>query len=200
VGRDYRPVDHAATGTVIVLFQAGWAPRLSEVSIDLPIAGELFTMAFPIYRDFGSPQPSLRIRADGAEGASSRIVDVRTLAIKALQERMPGILSRGALGALAKIEAQKKAHKEYGPLGGLVAGMLSKAVTSADLRSWLSLPAEVQAARVVLQPGARELVLSAYDWTERVPVNVSPGSTTFLSVRGLPGYKTFNLSTLKPES
>ena len=120
--------------------------------------------------------------------------------MKSLQERMPAILTRGMVGAAAKIGVQKEAEKRLGFLGGLGATLLTKAVTNADLRSWLSLPAEVQAAQLSLPPGPNELTLAAYDWAEKVAVEVVPGSYTFVTVRGLPGYKAITVANVKAES
>jgi hypothetical protein len=196
----FQPVDHAKSGTVVVIFEAGLAPQMTEVAIDLPVAGKLFSMAFPIYRDFGSIQPPLRIASGDLVNGTSRVVDLRPLAVKSLQERMPGILTRGTLGAAAKIAVQKETEKKLGFFGGLAATVLTKVVTNADLRSWLSLPAEVQAAQLSLPAGANELTLSAYDWAEKVKVDVVPGTYTFVTVRGLPGFKTIHVANVKAES
>jgi hypothetical protein len=199
-GAGYCNADPAATGMVIVLFQAGLAPRLSEALIDLPISGQRFTMAFPLYKDPPTAQPALHIQGGGFDGNAVKVADVRLLTLKALQERMPGILARAALGAAAKIAAQKKVEDHFGGLGGFLTRTLTRAVTSADLRSWLSLPSEIQAARIILSPGDVELSVSAWSWTEKVPVKVLPGSTTFLTVRGLPGSKAVSVSTFNAPS
>jgi hypothetical protein len=180
------------------LFEAGFVPPLSEVSINLPVSGRLFTMAFPIYKDFKFAAPAMQVQTAAGTQTTGRIVDMRQLAVKALQERLPAILTRSTLGAVAKIEAQKKAENQYGFFGGLAASVASKLVTVADLRSWLSLPAEIQSAQFILRPGPTELTLSAYDWTEKVAMNVAPGSYTFLMVKAIPGFKTISTVSLAP--
>jgi hypothetical protein len=197
VGPDYRPADHSQSGTVVVIFEAGFVPPLSEVSINLPVSGKLFTLAFPIYNDFKFPQPALRIQTPAGGQSTSKVVDMRLLAVKALQERMPEIIARGTIGAAAKLEAQQKASDNFGFFGGLVATIATKVVTVADLRSWLSLPAEVQSAQFFLQPGSNQVTLSAYDWTERIALDVAPGSTTFLMVKAVPGFRTIKTASIK---
>ena len=196
-GPDWTPPDPARTGTLVVCYEAGFAPALSEAAVDLfAPSGDRFSMAFPIYNDFGSAQGHLRIETGVIRRTTTRLVDTRLLAVKSLKERLPGILARGTLGAFGKIQAQKKAEQEFGFLGKLITGIVTKAVTNADLRSWLSLPAEVQAAQLVLPPGTHELLLTASDWNEKVAVEVTPGTTTFITVRAVPGCHAITATTL----
>jgi hypothetical protein len=111
---------------------------------------------------------------------------------------MPGIITRSTIGAVAKIEAQKEAKKQFGFFGGLAATIATKLVTVADLRSWLSLPGEMQSAQFALQPGPAELTLTAYDWTEKVSMDVAPGSYTFLMIKAVPGFKAIRTVSLAP--
>jgi len=194
----FQPADPGGTGTVVVLFEAGFVPRLSEVAIDLPVSGQLFSLAFPIYREFETPQPVLRIQTPGGTQSTSRVTDLRPMMLKSLQERMPEILARGTLGAVAKIEAQKEIKKNLGFFGGLAATIATKAVTSADLRSWLSLPAELQTTQFHLQPGPAELTLSSFDWSEKVALDVAPGTTTFVMVKAVPGFKNISTASVRP--
>ena len=193
---DWKPADPAVTGNVVVVHEAGFAPHMSEVSINLRLPkGDLFSMAFPIYQNFGEIQPPLQIQASGLTQTTSMVVDIRPLAVKNLKERMPAILTRGTLGAVAKMEGQKEAEKNFGFFGKLAAKALTAAITNADLRSWQSLPSEIQAAQFTLPAGTNELNLAAYDWAEKVLVKVVPGATTFVTVRSVPGFKTIFATT-----
>jgi hypothetical protein len=118
--------------------------------------------------------------------------------VKSLQERMPGILTRGLLGAVAKGEVQRKAQRNYGPLGGLLTQVATAVVTTADRRSWLSLPAEVQVARFNLGAGAYRLDLRAPGLAETVTLEVAPASHSFILVRVLPGFKRVDARTFPP--
>jgi hypothetical protein len=198
VAPEFQFPDRSRTGTVVVLFEAGFVPPMSEVSINLPVSGQLFTMAFPIYNNFKFAAPALLVQTPGGAQTTTKVVDMRQLAVKSLQERMPSILTRSTLGAVAKIQAQKEVKKQFGFFGGLAASIASKLVTVADLRSWLSLPAEMQSAQFALQPGPTELTLTAYDWTEKVAMDVAPGSYTFVMVKAVPGFKAIRTVSLAP--
>lgn len=188
----------AEGGSVVVCFEAGLVPPLEEVKFSLPASGRLYSLAFPIYRDFGATQPPLAVTpaVPARTFTTATILETRSLAVKSLQERMPGILTRGLLGAAAKGEVQKKAEKEWGFLGGLLTGLASVAVTNSDRRSWQSLPAEVQVTRFHLPPGPNTLSVRGPGWTEPVPLNVAPGSQTFLVVRAFPGFRRIDLRTI----
>jgi hypothetical protein len=196
-GADWKPADPTTTGTVVVVYEAGFAPRLSEVKVNLRLPkGDLFSMAFPIYNEFGEVQAPLQIQAPAVQRTTTKLLDLRPLAVKNLKERMPAIITRSTLGAVAKIEVQKQAEKNFGFFGKLAAKVATNLVTNADLRSWLSLPSEVQAAQFPMAAGANEVTLAAYDWSDKVIVNVTPGATTFVTVRGVPGHKTISVTTV----
>jgi hypothetical protein len=189
--------DPGAGGSVVVFFETGLVPPMDEVKIGLYASNRLFNLAFPIYRDFGATQPSLSVATPTRTFTTSPILDTRSLAVKSLQERMPGILTRGLLGAIAKGEMQVKAEKEYGPFGGFLSQVASAVVTSADRRSWLSLPAEVQVARFNLPPGPNPIQLRGPGLAETVTVNAAPGSSTFVLVRAFPGFRRIDVRTFQ---
>ena len=196
-GPDWTPADPAASGNIVVIYEAGLAPRLSEVAVDLVLPmGGLFSMAFPIYNEFGEVQAPLTIRAPAVARTTTRVLDIRPLAVRSLKERIPALITRGVAGGVAKLATQKEAEHQLGPLGGLFAKVVTKAVTNADLRSWLSLPSEVQAAQFALPPGPSDLTLAAHGWSERVALNVVPGATTFITVRGVGGHKSITTATI----
>jgi hypothetical protein len=192
---DAEPAAQAAAGSVVVFFEAGLVPQMDEVKINLFAENKLYSLAFPIYNNFGTAQAPLAILAPGRTYTTSTILDTRSLAVKALQERLPGILTRGLLGAIAKGEMQEKAEKNWGPFGGLISKVATAVMTSADRRSWLSLPAEVQVARFKLDPGPNQLELRAPGLAGKVALDVSPGSLTFMVVRAFPGYQGFDVRT-----
>ncbi|MDR3670766.1 MAG: hypothetical protein P4L36_07975 [Holophaga sp.] len=196
---DAQPVSNpAGTGSVVVVFETGLVPQMDEVKINLFADNKLYGLAFPIYNDFGAPQAPLTILAPDRTHMTSTILETRTLAVKALQERMPGILTRGLLGAIAKGEVQQQAEKNFGPLGGLLSKVTSAALTSADRRSWLSLPAEVQVAKFNLAAGPNRLELRAPGLADSVALDVAPGSHSFLLVRAFPGFKRIDVRTFQP--
>jgi hypothetical protein len=188
-----------AGGSVVVIFETGLVPVLDEVKISLVAANNVYSLAFPIYREFEAIQPTLSVATPDGGGATSRILDTRGLAVKSLQERMPGILTRGLLGAIAKGEAQNQANKNFGFFGGLISKVASVVLTTADRRAWYSLPAEVQVAKFNLAPGRQVITLQGPGLGgETVNLNVASGSHSFVLVRAFTGFKRVDVKTFGP--
>ncbi|MEI8079289.1 MAG: hypothetical protein WCH61_06645, partial [bacterium] len=107
-----RPAPGAApTGTVVVLYEEGWVPPKEEIKIPLPVpslnggfAG-LSAVAFPYYSAKGMVMPTpLRVGVDGTGigGSTEPISNVRAMAVKALKERLPVIITRQVIRTAAK--------------------------------------------------------------------------------------------------
>ena len=188
-----------ACATVVVIYEAGLAPQLEEVKFTLPAGDQLYSLAFPIYPPLGPAQPALTVTGAGGSCTTSRILDTGALAVKALQERMPGLLIRGLLGAIAKGDAQRRTEKQYGPFAGLVSKVASVILTAADRRSWLSLPAEIQVAQCRLAAGRQSLTLSGPGVAETLTLDLAAGSRSFLLVRALPGFRRIDVRTFQAD-
>ena len=206
LGRDGAPAGPGGApavpvgGALVVCYQSGLAPVPEQVKLTLPVGERLYSLAFPIYNGPGPAQPPLELRAAAGRGAAdvwrtAPVLDTRALAAKALQERLPGILTRGLLGAIAKGAVQKESEDRYGPVAGFLTGVAGYVLTSADRLAWLSLPAEIQVAQGELAPGRQTVQLRGPDWTGAVDLDIAPGSRTFLLVRAFPGYRRIDART-----
>lgn len=176
----------AASGELLVLFEDGFVPQKHEVKIPVPIGrGGLISLAFPIYNEKWSEQPPLQVLSNNELlGSTELICDVRALAVKALQERVPVIATRQIIRAVAKGVMAAEAQKQAGGLGQLAASVWNLVSESADLRSWLTLPADVQLMRTTLPAGSYRLELqhplaagSAY-----VEAEIGAGGKTVIQV------------------
>ena len=184
-------------GEVVVLFQAGLVPRKAEIKFPIPIprAGVAW-VAFPCYVDLDRYHGELEVLAGGARAWSEPVADIGTLAVKALKEKWLPITLRQIARVAAKQVAQRQAEIQARKSGGdgaetvaSVLGFLYSALSeNADLRAWYSLPAQIQAARLVLPVGPQEISL---EWVRadgsRVPatvrVEVAAGRRSLVSVR-----------------
>jgi uncharacterized protein len=136
-------------------------PQKHEVKIPIPIGrGGLVSIAFPIYMEKWSPQIPLRILNNSELiGSTEPICDVRALAVKALKEKAPVIATRQIIRAVAKGVAAAEARKKMGELGLFTAIIWNLVSENADLRSWLTLPANAQILRTTLPAGRYQLAL-----------------------------------------
>lgn len=149
------------SGELLVLFEDGFVPQKHEIKIPIPISrGGLVTIAFPIYKEKWSAQIPLRILNNNELiGSTEPICDVRALAVKALKEKAPVIATRQIIRAVAKGVTTAVAKKQMGELGQFASNIWNLVSESADLRSWLTLPANAQILRTTLPPGNYRLAL-----------------------------------------
>lgn len=153
--------DIATSGELLVLFEDGFVPQKHEIKIPIPIGrGGLITIAFPIYQEKWSAQTPLRIlNSNELIGSTEPICDIRALAVKALKEKAPVIATRQIIRAVAKGVTTSEAKKKMGELGQFAANIWNLVSENADLRSWLTLPANAQILRTTLPAGNYRLAL-----------------------------------------
>jgi hypothetical protein len=178
------PTETDNAGELLVLFEDGLAPQKQEVRIALPFreAG-LVTLAFPIYAERYTPQIPLSISSDTKFlGSTETICDIRALAVKALKEKAPIIATRQLIRALAKGASNHAAKKQFGDLGILGMNVINYATEQADLRSWLTLPANAQVLRVSLPPGRHRIVARHARGGTTADVEILPNGKTLLRV------------------
>ncbi len=173
------------TGSVVVLFEQGFVPIKKPVGLPIPtMDGGLFSIQFPVYGglDYTPPTP-LTVRSDdNTRVATALLVDTGALAVKALKEQVPAMLVRQILRARTKYEMQKQASKQGGVLGQFAANIYNLVSEQADLRSWLTLPANAQGVRLALPAGSRSLEFVGATGSLSLPVDVRAGRTTIVRV------------------
>lgn len=101
----------------------------------------------------------------------------------------PGTIVKTLARALLKYFGQREAEKHGGKLAGILANVGGLATEKADTRSWLMLPARVDAARVAAPPGRYHVLLEAFaadgrrlDATER-EITIAGGTIELLAWR-----------------
>ena len=175
-------------GMVAILFEQGYVPPRRAVTLPIPTAQGLISVAFPTYRAADKPAPyPLRVRVDGRDTETRVLADVGGMAAKSLRERFPAMLLRQTLRTVAKYNLQKKANDDFGPLGAFFTQLFNLVSEQADLRSWLSLPAYGQATRLLLPAGKHTLVLSTPGGSATLTVPVVERGLTVIHVMAPPG-------------
>jgi len=160
---------------LVVLYEEGLAPWKMEMSIayPLPSAGSIGAISLPMYPGRGPPPVPVTVQRDGrALGRTEPICHLEALAARALQERMPGIVTRQVARVVTKGVAAKAARDQGGELAGLATTLYNVLSEQADLRSWLSLPAHIHIWSGWVEPGEIPLSLSAPGglavWSDRI--------------------------------
>ncbi|MCW9024086.1 MAG: hypothetical protein OQK73_05335 [Gammaproteobacteria bacterium] len=163
---------------LVFMFHNGLAPvkREHAAQIFSPVAGRLIRIAVPGYyrRDNSISRVRINIQNQNEKtnqylySATSEVTeDISSLAIKTLESYMPAITARALARAVAKYKMAKDAG-DKNPMAGLLVNLVGFVTERADTRSWLSLPAEIQTARLPLPPGNYRLIIELLGYNNHV--------------------------------
>lgn len=164
-------------GELVVYAEEGYVPAKQPLMIPIPTSKTLNYVGFPVYPGpFPAPLP-LTLSIDGQAASAAVLVDTQALAVRALREELPAMLTRAYLRLLSKQKLQRELNDRAGPLAGLVGTVYSLVSEQPDLRSWLTLPNSAQVLRQALSAGEHRLRLP--DGSE-LSVSVRPGRATLV--------------------
>jgi hypothetical protein len=118
------------------------------------------------------------------------VEDIESIAHKTFSQRQSRILLKTIARALTKYIAVRTAEEKKGGVAGFLVNLFGVATESADTRSWLTLPNNIQMARLPLPAGTFDLKLTFYDQYGRAVkstnisnVIVKENDYTFLNYR-----------------
>ncbi len=183
-------------GEVVVMFETGMVPALTQVSfsVSLPGLNSASSFVFPVYPKIQPVLTEWTVSLDGQAAASLQpILSLTPLAAKALSEEYPLIFTRQALRVLIQAgvvagadEATQNNNASNQSQGAaLMIGALATAYSSfmdrADLRSWLLLPDYVLVGVYSVPKGEHSLVFNARQ-DQAVSVNIAAGQTMLVMV------------------
>jgi hypothetical protein len=192
----------ANEASLVVLFEDGWVPARQSFNLSIPYFTRndfsYLSIAFPYYTSSNWPSANtLTIYHNHQNlGQPQQVANVGAMAVKALKEKVPGMVVRQVLRAKAKYETNQAAARNAGLIGSLVATIYNVVSEQADLRSWLTLPNNAQVLRTPLTPGEQNIELSVNGMSQTVSVNMRGGKTTILRIIQVNNrlyYETFNL-------
>lgn len=192
--RFYSQKIYKQKGEIIFIWDNGLAPVKEEDSINLQIEGEdkddWIRVAFPYFKP---RPPSLNVAkiAVGNNSARTQLFeDIAQIAIKNLKDRKARVIAKSAARAGIKYGIQKKTEEKFGDFAGFLVNMFNVATEQADTRSWITLPDNIQVARLLYSPGTYTVDLDFYNRSGAVVdrirfenVIVSAGEKTFLRYR-----------------
>ena len=168
-------------GQLVVVVEAGLSPE-KEPADRYTETHELIQV--PRYRERGSPRPARVWVGEGREARTVTVTSLSEVARVHLEDRIGRLLARqlAAVGVKAGLAAGAGALTKSREVGALTF-LLLNAMNEPDLRSWLSLPAEFQVARLRL-PGGRHLVNVEAGGQHRTrEVEVQPGRVKVVVLR-----------------
>lgn len=147
--------DLETNGQLVFILSNGLVPvkRQSSVVVPNPKTGHLIRISLPYYKSRPTGAAYAQLHTDGRQASTVVMEDVGAIAMESLKEKMPAITARAIARAAVKATAAAEADRHGNPLLGLIVDIAGIVTEVADTRSWVTLPDNIQMARLPLPPG-----------------------------------------------
>ncbi len=193
-------------GELVFILNNGLAPIKREHTVTLldPVNGIMVRIALPRYESRPNNVVSARVTASDKQADTELMEDVGAIARQSLDARMAAITARSLARAVVKTIASRTAQQAalnrnnsndatLALLGALVVQVAAVATERADTRSWLTLPASIQMARLPLPLGSYTIKVEllgadgqVVDSSEYPEVVISKAHKTYLTQHWVP--------------
>lgn len=136
----------------------------------------LVNISLPYYESRPNNVLSARVSVFGKQASTQLMENIDAIARASLDSRMPAITARSIARAVAKGAIQESVDRAgrnnnndaAALIGSFVVRVAAAATERADTRSWLTLPANVQLARLSLPPGSYTVTVDLLGAGEQV--------------------------------
>lgn len=175
-----------AKGQIVVIFEEGFMPEKEEFSMPLPTGAGLIKITLPFYKDHKQNSTPLSISlSNNPIGNTQVLSNLQTLASKTLSDNLAGIVAREVARQVTRITAEHSAKKEENAALVLATNLYAIITASADLRSWLTLPHEVQIFSMDALPGKHPLTVNYRGNSANNNIEINSGKTTLVIVQSM---------------
>ncbi len=182
-----------------IFYEQGQIQAKRAIEMTVPnYHGEFISVAMPDYPDAPPARSLLQIELPSETRRAQSIADFSNLARQHLDAKLPILMARQVLRALAKYQLQQRVGDKMGDGARLLAAIYSIVTERADLRSWLSLPDNVQVLPLYVAEGQHSLNLSSATISEQIDIQVKPGERKILRIIDTLGYPHIHLYSLPP--
>jgi len=183
---EYNDINNNKKATLLIIYAPDFVIKKSAFEISYPFYYDnqvnFLNIALPFYENLPAPKDSLNITVDKTSFKTYMLANMNKMAVKSLQEEMPLISARTILRAVTKFIASRET-KKANILAGLFLDGINISTNKADLRSWYSLPAEFQAARISLNPGNHLINFPFPTSNGNLELNVKEGDYYLIYIR-----------------
>lgn len=183
-------------GEVVLLYHNGLVPIKREHSVAVmdPGSGRLIRVSLPYYQLRPQLITHARVATSQVVAISEQVEAIDNIAEQTLQAYMPAITARAVARAVLKYNMSREAGKQN-DVAGLIVNLAGVITERADTRSWLSLPANIQMARLQLPAGSYSLSIELLDEFNQPrhtmtlhDIKVKPGERQYVSYHYIPHY------------
>ncbi|MCL2639670.1 MAG: hypothetical protein FWD53_02380 [Phycisphaerales bacterium] len=182
--------------TTYVFFETGLAPRRGEVNITIPFFIRnnkgthtyLFPIVFPVLKFQKDFVHHLQVQAGSTTERTTRLASMDKLIAREFKDEQPLIITKALASGAVKLTAQIAADQAKGDAGTalqIVSRLYAGATNQADLRTWQTLPKEVQFCRISTPQDRRITIIVPGANQQHQSVTVEPGTMNIVIVRSI---------------
>lgn len=152
---------------VWVLFENGLAPDTEELRLDVPLflAGQpagvsMVSFAMPKLKMRDAAMSHLSVTSGKKTYCTKELCNFDKVVQAEYKVHLPLTITKSVVSSATKAFMQYLAQESTGKLGSQISGILTSAMTRADTRSWLSLPKNIQLARIPVHKSGKLFIKS----------------------------------------
>ena len=175
----------AGKSRLVVLYEEGLVPMRTSLKVPVPLY-TMISIDIPKYESTVAYFPA-RVSISGAKTSTpaAPALDVRSLAYRDLNERLPGVIARNISRAAVQAGAQAAVNltggNSYAKLAVLAVNTVATAVRRADTRSWITLPDGQQVWECgEMEPASYQIAVNVNGRMVTVPVTLGANETKLL--------------------
>lgn len=180
-------------GELIVVLEAGSIARRTEVNYPITTDDRVFNISLPAIAEFPRRPVTASVEAGGATGHFRLAQDMNALARQNLRDHAARDVIRAAARTAVKagvaqlgeeIAEEASGDSRVGDVVGLLLSIAGAVSDRADLRAWLTMPAQILVTRVRVPQGTWPVSLTMNGVTStHPPVTVRENGMVFVFLR-----------------
>lgn len=168
--------EFVTSGELVVIHELGRITRKEAREEFLTIGGQLVRFSSPMITPSPVYDAGTGVAVNGRGFISAEnTVYFDAIAKDSLENRRGRMIAKQMSRLLLKGQINYQAKREFGPLGGLAANVLTLAAETADTRSWSTLPQAFYVTRVRLTPGQYNISIKTNGQKRPVDVTIRRG-------------------------
>lgn len=170
-------------GEIVAVHELGRITPKTTGEFFVPVGSQVVRISFPRLQPKAMYIGQTGMQVSGTvgfvPGENTEYMD--DIASETLENRRTRLIAKSMARLLIKGQLNEQARQNFGPLGGLLANVVTAATETADTRSWTLLPQGFFVTRVQVNPGEYQVSVKTGSRTSTVrKVNVRAGQTVIL--------------------
>ena len=188
-----KPQAPSGTRLVHVVVADGFVPEKKVLTYNVQSGSYVIPLKMPIYEPVKSRVHRIEVRNTSGKRLAtlSPVADVEAICLRQQLDLQP-LLTMRAMSSFAVTAATEAVAQQSQGIGGLLLkgiSSLRKKTSAPDTRSWMSLPATMQAARLHLRKGIKKLKIVTYAKNGKKlsskTVRIAPNTHNFIYARSI---------------